>query len=194
MEFCRLPGRIPICDGLNGLSGPRRLARGRLWVLIVVGLLMGGLVAFWATSRSPGRIYPGDYVGIVPPGVELGTYPRLVPWELRAITEEKEITVLQLDALAGACLISNETGEYVTETFDRIEVRETAETVTIETWLGPPERDGFWPGCLGVGWSFPVSVTLETPLGSRELLDPACELDRHSNFEVCEHAKLTWLR
>jgi len=159
--------------------------------LVVVGLLVGGLVAFWAMDRSPGRVYPGDYVGVVPPGVELDTYPRLVPWDIRSITEGKGITVLKLDALAGACLISNETGEYVTETFDRVEFNETAETVTIETWLGPPEGDGFWPGCLGVGWSFPVEVKLASPLGNRDLLDPACELDRYSNFEVCEHAKAT---
>ncbi len=153
----------------------------------------GGLVAFWATSRDR-VIYPLDYVGIVPPGVELDTYPRLVPWEFRSITEENEITMLRLDALAGACNLSKETGDMATETFDRVEVHETAETVTIETWLGPPERDGFWPGCIGVGWSFPVEVKLESPLGNRELLDPACELDRYGNFGVCEHSKLFRVR
>ncbi len=173
------------------MSESRRLTRRKLWASVAVGLLVGGLVAFWAMDRSPGRIYPGDYVGRVPPGVELDTYPRLVPWDLRSTTEYKDTTVLKLDALAGACLISNETGEYVTETFDRVELHETAETVTIETWLGPPERDGFWPGCLGVGWSFPVEVTLDSPLGNRDLFDPACVLDRHSNFQVCEHAKAT---
>ena len=154
---------------------------------------MGGLVAFWATNRGPDRIYPGDYVGVVPPGVELETYPRLVPWELRSITEDKETTTLQLDALAGACNLSKETAEQVTETFDRVEVHETTETVTIETWLGPPDRDGFWPGCMGTDWAFPVEVKLENRLGNRELLDPACELDRHDHFVACEHPK-TWLR
>lgn len=162
--------------------------------MIVAVLLVGGLVALWASNRGPHRIYPGDYVGMVPPGVELETYPRLVPWELRSITEENETTVLKLDALSGACNLSRETSEQVTETFDRVEVHETADTVTIETWLGPPDRDGFWPGCEGTGWSFPVEVKLESPLGNRELLDPACELDRYGIFGVCEHSKLTWLR
>ena len=155
---------------------------------------MGGLVAFWATNRGPGRIYPRDWVGMVPPGVELETYPRLVPWEVRAITEEDETTVLTLDALSGACNLSHQTAEQVTETFDRVEVRETAETVTIETWLGPPERDGFWPGCMGTGWAFQVVVKLDRPLGNRELLDPACELVRYGNFAVCERSKLTRFR
>lgn len=177
------------------MSKSRRLTRNRLWAIVIVGLLVaGGLVAFWATGRGSGRIYPGDWVGMVPPGVELETYPRLVPWELRAITDEDDTTVLTLDAMSGACNLSHQTGEQVTETFGRVEVRETAETVTIETWLGPPERDGFWPGCMGTGWAFPVVVKLESPLGNRELLDPACELDRYGNFVVCERPKMTGLR
>ena len=71
------------------------------------------------------------------------------------------------------------------ETFDRVEVRETADTVTIETWLGPPEEDGFWPGCESVGTGFPVRVVLDSPLGTRRFVDPACDLDRYAHWIVC---------
>lgn len=114
-----------------------------------VGLLVvGRLAAFWATNRDT-LIYPQDYVGTIPPGVDLETYARLVPWELRSITEDYETTVLHLDALSGACNLSKETAEMVTETFDRVEIRESAETVIIETWLGPPERDAGLKGTYG---------------------------------------------
>ena len=136
---------------------------------------------------------PDDYVGVVPPGVELETYPRLVPWELDSITEEGDTTVLMFGAVSYACNLSKDSGEQVAETFDHVEVHETVDTVTIETWLGPPEGDGFWPGCEGTGWGFPVQVELDSPLGNRELVDPACKLDRYTHWIACEEAKLSRL-
>ena len=65
---------------------------------------------------------------------------------------DMDTTVLMPSALSYACNLRRERpfGQ-VEETFDRVEVYETSHTVTIETWLGPPEGDGFWPGCKGTG-------------------------------------------
>lgn len=49
-------------------------------------------------------------------------------------------------------------------------------------------------GMHGDRLGIPVVVKLESPLGNRELLDPACELDRYGNFVVCERPKMTGLR
>ena len=145
-------------------------------------------------TTSAVDIDPDDYIGEVPPGVELEGYPRLVPWDLDAITTEDGTTMLTVQALSYACNLSRDGPEEVTETFHHVEVHETAHTVTIETWLGPPEGDGFWPGCEGTGWGFPVVVGLDSPIGDRELVDPACELDRYSHLIACEHSKLIGLR
>lgn len=65
-----------------------------------------------------------------------------------------------------------------------------AHSVTIETWLGPPDKDKFWRHCVGIGWGFPVQLELDRPLGNRELVDPACALDRYTHLIACEESKL----
>ena len=61
--------------------------------------------------------------------------------------------------------------------------------LTARAWLGPPEGDGLWPECKGAEFGFDMRVELEGLLGNRELVGPACELDRHANWIVCEKAK-----
>lgn len=149
----------------------------------------GTTVTLPITQTTASYIDPSDYVGEVPAGVDLETYPRMVPWEIYSIVEEEETTVLMLYALSHACVLPDGE-EAVTEIFDRVEVSEGADVVTIETWLGAPLEDGFWPGCLGMGLGISVKVKLEKPLGNRELVDPACELDRHAKYLACKHSKL----
>ncbi|MDE0120420.1 MAG: hypothetical protein OXS33_01640 [bacterium] len=111
------------------------------------------------------------------------TYPRLVPWRLESPVNA-DTTELLLHAVSHACVL--ESGEEVRETLDRVEVHETADTVTIETWLGPSERDDFRMDCLkGVGTGFSVRVVLDRPLGNRQFADPACNLDRYAHWFVC---------
>ena len=115
------------------------------------------------------------------------SYPRLVPWEF--VTEPSETdTTMTINALSYACNLDTGGNTYVTETFDRVDVYETPDTVTIETWLGPPEsKSGFWQGCHPAqGWGFTVHVELDTPLGTRTLIDPGCEMDRYTNWSACE--------
>ena len=178
------------------MTEPGRLKRSLLWGASGV-VLLGGVLVFWVAGfgKGPGvDLYPGDYVGQVPdhPLVEVETYPRLVPWELDSLIEENSITVLRLSAQSYACNL--EGGEQVTETFHRVESRETADTVTIETWLGPPNNDGFWRHCVGTGWGFPVRLELNSPLGDRELVDPACALDRYADLIACKESKLVRTR
>ncbi len=125
-------------------------------------------------------------MGRVPPLTKLETITRLVPWELNS-QAAVDTTVLMVGAQSYACNLSKERpfGQ-VQETFDRVEIYETADTVTIETWLGPPEGDGFWPGCKGTGAGFSVRVELDSPLGHRRFVDPACDLDRYAHWVVCE--------
>ncbi len=73
--------------------------------------------------------------------MRLEAYPRLVPWELEG-PAELDTTVLRLDAMSYACNLRKGGPGQVKETFDRVEIPETAETVTIETWLGAPR--GRW--------------------------------------------------
>ncbi len=159
-------------------------------LVLVVGLLVGGLIVWWVNSPPGSSLLPfrdpDGYMGRIPPLTKLETYPRLVPWEL-ASPAELDTTVLMLNAQSYACNLSKERpfGQ-VQETFDRVEIHETADTVTIETWLGPPEGDGFWPGCKGTGTGFPVRVELDSPLGNRRFVDSACNLDRHAHLSVCE--------
>ena len=155
--------------------------------LIVVGLSVVGLAVWWVNSPPGFTILPRDpdgYMGRIPPLTKLETYPRLVPWRLVS-PAEVDTTVLILDAMSYACSLGKGGAGSVKETFDRVAIRETADTVTIETWLGPPEGDGFWPGCKGTGTGFPVRVELDSPLGNRRFVDPACDLDRNDNFIVC---------
>ena len=117
------------------------------------------------------------------------SYPRLVPWEI----EPKEIerarsetdTTMTVQALSHSCNLDRDGNGGVTETFDHVEVHETADTVTIETWLGPPAGEGFSSLCIGQGHGFFVEVQLDSPLGSRTLIDPACELERYAHWLVC---------
>lgn len=127
---------------------------------------------------------PDGYMGRIPPLTKLETYPRLVPWELQS-PADVDTTVLMVSALSYACNLGKSGEGQVKETFDRVEVRETPDTVTIETWLGPSEEDGFWPGCKGTGTGFTVRVELDSPLGSRLFVDPACDLDRYTHWIVC---------
>lgn len=171
------------------MNGRGRLKRLGLWAGVVVGLLVVGGLVFWTTRPVGIDIDPDDYKGVVPPGVKLEDYPRLVPWVLVSITDEGGATVLRFYAQSHAC-VTEVAGKFLTETFDHLNVHETADTVTIETWLGPPEEEGFWPDCEAVGWGFSVQVKLESPLGSRELVDPACELQRYAHWIACKESKL----
>ena len=157
--------------------------------VIGVGLLAGGLAIWWVNS-PPGFTLllfrnPDNHMGRIPPLTRLETYLRLVPWRLTA-PAEVDATVLMVNAQSYACNLSKEHpfGQ-VQETFDRVEVYETADTVTIETWLGPPEGDGFWPGCKGTGTGFSVRVALDSPMDNRRFVDPACDLDRYARWAVC---------
>lgn len=156
--------------------------------LIVVGLLVGGLAVWWVNS-PPGFTMlpfmdPDDYMGRIPPLTKLETYPRLVPWRLETPVEV-DTTALALHAVSYACNLGKGGAGQVKETLNRVEVYETADTVTIETWLGPPEGDGFWPKCKGTGTGFSVRLELSSPMGIRRFVDPACNLDRYARWMVC---------
>lgn len=56
-------------------------------------------------------------------------------------------------------------------TVDRVEVNETAESVTVVVRLRPRPSPPEGQSCFGVGEVFPVPIELERPLGSRTLLD-----------------------
>ena len=177
------------------MNQPGRLKRRILGGVIgCLGLLGGGLVAYCATRppTPPDLLDPGDFIGTVPDQslIELETYPRLVPWELDSTTEENDASVLAINAQSYACKLNDYNDDVSTETFDHMKVSETADAVTIETWLGPPEREGHWRGCVGFGWGFPVQVKTENPLGNRELVDPACEMERYAHWVACRESKL----
>ena len=117
-----------------------------------------------------------------------GIYPRLVPWELEQ--ERSEIdTTMTVRALSHAYVRLG--GGEVAEAFDRVEVYETAETVTIETWLGLPRERGFWRHCRNGQGSVPfhVRVHLDAPLGTGMLVDPACSLDRYAHIGACRYGE-----
>ena len=159
--------------------------------MLVGGLLVGGLAVWWVDAPPGSSLLPfrdpDKYMGRIPPLTRLETYQRLVPWRLAA-SAAVDATVLMVNAESYACNLSKERpfGQ-MQETFERVEVYETADTVTLETWLGPPEGDGFWPGCKGTGTGFPVRVELDSPLGNRQIVDPGCDLDRHADLSVCEN-------
>ena len=112
------------------------------------------------------------------------TYPRLAPWEVTKEPKREDRTI-SVRAVAHACVRKGDRRE-VSETFDRVEVAETADTITIKTWLGPPDDWGFARRCANpVGHSFLVRVELGSPLGDRTLIDPACELEGHARKLVC---------
>ena len=130
------------------------------------------------------------------------SYPRLVPWEILPWELERERletdTTITVRALSHACNLDPLGDSEVTETFDHVKISETADTVTIETWLGPPQGPGFSPYCLGQGHEFFVEVRLDTPLGNRLLIDPACALDRYAHLLACPQkdppVSTTWIR
>lgn len=161
-------------------------------VLVVAGgLTVGGLAIWWVNSPPGFTILPfrdpDGYIGRIPPLTKMETYPRLVPWELGS-PADVGTTVFMVIAQSYACnLGKGGARQQVEETLDRVKIRETADTVTIETWLGPPQGDGFWPGCKGTGTGFPIQVELNKPLGNRRFVDPACSLDRHADLNVCEN-------
>lgn len=169
------------------------MARIRKWVIVALfvvgGLTVGGLAIWWVNSPPGFTILPfrdtDGYMGRIPPLTKLETYPRLVPWKLGS-PADVGTTVFMVIAESYACNLGKRGAGQVEETLDRVDIRETADTVTIETWLGPPQGDGFWPGCKGTGTSFPVRVELNKPLGNRRFVDPACALDRHADLGVCE--------
>ena len=117
------------------------------------------------------------------------SYPRLVPWEF--VEQRWEIdTSLTVTALSHTCNLDRKGNEVATETFDRVGVRETPETVTFETWLGRPQGPGFSRSCQPVqGYGFMVGVELASPLRNRVLIDPACELEGDDRLRVCRHEK-----
>ena len=157
--------------------------------LIFGGPLVVGLAIWWMAS-PPGFMIlpirdPDGYMGRIPPLTKMESYPRLVPWRLVS-PPEADSTVLRIMAESYACNLSKKRPiQQVQETFDHVEVHETAHTIIIETWLGPPERDGFWPGCKGTGTGFPVQVELNSPLDDRQFVDPACDLDRYARWTEC---------
>lgn len=71
---------------------------------------------------------------------------------------------VELSAEAGSCGGSG-------PTLDRVEVEETAQSVTVVVRLRPRPAPPEGQSCLGVGEVLPVPIKLERPLGSRTLLD-----------------------
>ena len=201
------------------MKGTGPIKRGAPWLLCVVGvvLLVVALTLRLTPSRD-GETYPKP-AGSPSQGETSTTdtatvivrsfsedseysYPRLVPWEIereeleRARSETD--TTLTVQALSHSCNLDRGGNGGVTETFSHVEVEETADTVTIETWLGPPSEEGFSSLCIGQGHGFLVEVRLNSPLGSRVLIDPACELERHAHWLVCPDkdppVPTTWIR
>ena len=146
---------------------PGESKRYRLWVLIGIDLLLVFALMALLTNCW-----------------DRESYPRLVPWGIDEIRTETELWVR---AQSYACVLDNEGNDLAVETFDRVDVYETSQTVIIETWLGPSERKWrFWRKCQpAVGYGFLVQVQLESPLGNRVLIDPACYLDRYAGWGVC---------
>ena len=148
-----------------------------------VGRIIGHSLAWTVLVGFPALVFFVIYMNTCANPWNTETYPRLVPWKLDQNLVGRSTTVLRVQALSYSCMRND---EVVTETFDRVEVRETADTVSIETWVTAPTKRGFWQGCPAAGWSFPpVEVHLDAPLGGRDLVDPACSLERHHNWGVC---------
>ena len=165
-----------------------KIKNAAMVTVIFGGPLVVGLVIWWMASPPGFTILPirdpDGYMGRIPPLTKMESYPRLVPWRLVS-RPEADSTVLRINAQSYACNLGKRGEGQVKETFDRVEVYETADAVTIETWLGPSEGDGFWPGCKGTGTGFSVRVVLGSPLGNRQFVDPACDLDRHADVAGC---------
>ena len=204
-------------DRLKG-TGPTKRCGRWLWCLIGVLLLVVALMV-WLTHYRDRDTYP-QLVGWPSEGErsETGTtttvivvsflevseysYPRLVSWEIQPEELERARsetdTTITVQALSHSCNLDRGGNTGVTETFDHVEVYETADTVTIETWLGPPQGEGFSSLCIGTGHGFFVEVRLNSPLGNRALIDPACELDRYAHLPECPDkdppAPTLWIR
>ena len=161
----------------------RRLGRDRSHELNRAGRIIGHGLAWVVLVGFPALVFLAVYMNTCANPWNTEEYPRLVPWVFDQDLVGRSATVLRVQAQSYACK-SND--EWVTETFDRVKVRETADTVTIETWVTAPTKRGFWQGCSAVVMSFPtVEVRLDAPLGARDLVDPACSLDDHRNWVVC---------
>ena len=122
--------------------------------------------------------------------VNIESYPRLVPWDIRAgdLTRERgeNDTTMTVRALSHACVLDRTGNKLAAETFDRVAVSETPHTVTIATRLGPPRGWRFRVGCwTTVGYGFAVDVQLDRPLGDRALIDTACYLERYAYRPAC---------
>lgn len=189
------------------MKGTRPIKRSLPWLggLVGVGLLVIALMV-WSTHSHDRATYPqlaGEAPEEDPSPTDTTTkvialtfleesehsYPRLVPWEIQPEELERARsgtdTTITVQALSHSCNLDRDDDGGVTETFGHVEVHETAETITIGTWLGPPLEDGFSSLCIGQGHGFFVEVRLNSPLGSRALIDPACELERYANWLVC---------
>lgn len=149
-------------------------------------MLAGALVAC-STNRG------GDGAHLEPAGDRApaegpsqGNYPMLVPWTLDGPRPSGDATSITVQAWAHACFPDGDRSQPVAETLDRVEVHETSETVTVETWIGPPPEPGFQRACLGDRFALVASVGLDNPLGSRVLVDPACMLEEHARLRACD--------
>ena len=90
-------------------------------------------------------------------------------------------TVIPISVEGDACVDGRET-DIITEIVE-MEVSETADTVEIIAWT---REEGFRGMCAGIGVELPAEAVLDSPLGTRRLLDfgrnPPFEPDRYGTL------------
>ena len=179
-------GRQPRRYDYDELRVPERVKPHRPGLVAVVLVVAGALVAC-STNLGSGRAHLEPAGNRSPAGrTGPGTYPMLVPWTLGGPRPPGAATSITVHAWAHACFPDGDRSQAVAETLDRVEVHETSETVTVETWIGPPPEPGFQQACLGDRYALVASVRLGSPLGSRALVDPACGLQEYARSWPCD--------
>lgn len=99
-------------------------------------------------------------------------------WRLQEPVSDSA-TSLPIGVLGGGCHADE-------EEVDRVEVDESDSRVVIAAFIRKPPTPAGQP-CPAVGIEHSVTVDLDQPLGSRELVDPACdEVQSHS---ACRESK-----
>lgn len=92
-------------------------------------------------------------------------------WRLQEPVSDSA-TSLPIGVLGGGCDADE-------EEVDRVDVDESDGRVVIAAFIRKPPTPAGQP-CPAVGVEHSVTVELEDPLGSRELVDPACETRSHT--------------
>ncbi len=95
----------------------------------------------------------------------MGDVVRLLPWQLRG-DPDSTATSVPLTVLGGGCGADS-------EKVARVEVQETAQQVTISTYLRK-DRVPVGQACTAVGTAHDVTAHLDQPLGGWRLVDAAC--------------------